>query len=231
MRIERLWRQVHVLNLFEQADAQDKLLCVVVCEDAIDVAEEVILDALADLPHCELLVGHHLVAQLDAQEPGSTPVRVVVLIRQLVILRDPFLVLLDAGVLRVRVPKDLGEGGHLLQRCVLEHALHVLRTLLLLAEVAREEDGQRWGLHLLRHVDEFLQTGHTERHVLGADAREVEGIEGHLCGRLPDTLRCEDANGLSWEGARLHEALLDLAAEPIEGLLRELILLENLLRA
>mmetsp|Transcript_26864 Transcript_26864/g.76935 ORF Transcript_26864/g.76935 Transcript_26864/m.76935 type:complete len:782 (+) Transcript_26864:965-3310(+) len=229
--VEGLCRLADVRGLFEEADAEHQLLGIVVREDAVDVAEEVVLDALADLSDRQLLVGHDLVAELDAQDPGAEPVRVTLLVRQLVILLDPLLVLLNPCVHGVGVPEDLGEGRDLLQRRMLEHTLHVLGTLLLLAEVAREEDRQRRGPHRLRHVDDLLQTRHAEGHVLGTDAGEVEGVESHLRGRLPDTLGGQDTDGLSWMCASLHEALLDLSAEPIEGLLCQAILHEDLLGA
>mmetsp|Transcript_45590 Transcript_45590/g.122920 ORF Transcript_45590/g.122920 Transcript_45590/m.122920 type:complete len:564 (-) Transcript_45590:807-2498(-) len=220
----------HVGRFLDEPDAQHELLGVVVREDAVQVPEEVVDDPLADLSHRELLVGHDLVAELDAEEPRAAPGRVVVLVRELVVLADPLLVFHHAGVHRVRVPEDLREGGDLLQRRVLQRALHVLGPLLVLAQVPVQVDRQGGCLHSLGHVDQLLQAGHSQGHVLRPDTGEVERVEGHLCGWLPYALRRQRADHLTRVHARLHEALLDLAHEPVERLLCQAVFLQDLPR-
>mmetsp|Transcript_85617 Transcript_85617/g.178872 ORF Transcript_85617/g.178872 Transcript_85617/m.178872 type:complete len:272 (-) Transcript_85617:1560-2375(-) len=138
--VVRSWGLADVLFFLQQTDSQHQVFGIVICEDAIDVAHELLLDSLADLSHRELLICHHFCAELDAQEPRSQPLGVVVLIGELVILADPLLVFTNSCLSGVGVPENLGERGDLLQVGVLELTLHILRALLVLAQITRQED-------------------------------------------------------------------------------------------
>ena len=54
------------------------------------------------------------------------------------------------------------------------------------------------GLDVFGHVDYFLQSGDTKRHVFGRHSGEMEGVERHLRGGLSDGLRTNGANHLAW---------------------------------
>lgn len=63
---------------------------------------------------------------------------------------------------------------------------------------AQEENGEGGRLGPLGDVDDFLETRHTQGHVLGGDTGEVEGVEGHLGGWFTEALGCKGANHLTW---------------------------------
>mmetsp|Transcript_95530 Transcript_95530/g.270215 ORF Transcript_95530/g.270215 Transcript_95530/m.270215 type:complete len:322 (-) Transcript_95530:3304-4269(-) len=194
------WPRLHLLKLgllFEQAYPQHQFFGIVVRENAIQVALEVLYDPFADLANRELLVGHDLVAELDAQKPRTTTSRILVIIGQLVIFAHPLSIIQDPCVDWIGVPENLGKRGDLFQRCVLQRALHVLGALLALAEIAVEVNTERRRLHRFRDIDELLQPRYAERYVFSADAGEMESVQGHLCCWLADALRSHDADHLA----------------------------------
>mmetsp|Transcript_19552 Transcript_19552/g.31823 ORF Transcript_19552/g.31823 Transcript_19552/m.31823 type:complete len:341 (+) Transcript_19552:1226-2248(+) len=192
------WHSAYLVRFLQQSNPQHQFLCVVVSEDTVQVVHEVVQDTFTHLSHGELLVRHDLVAQLDAQEPGSTTFRILILVRELVVQADPFLVLFHQSVLRVWIPENLSEGGHLLQSGVLQHALHILGSFLDLSQLALQENGQGWCLHFLGDVDQLLQSWNSQGHILGSNSGEMEGVQSHLRGWLTDTLCCQCTNHLTW---------------------------------
>mmetsp|Transcript_49544 Transcript_49544/g.115627 ORF Transcript_49544/g.115627 Transcript_49544/m.115627 type:complete len:253 (-) Transcript_49544:1612-2370(-) len=129
-----IWPRHHadLVGLLEESYSEDKLFCVVICENAVKVILEVPQNPFSDFSHGQLLVGHDLVAELDTQQPRAASLRVLVFIRQLVIQADPLLVFFNQGVLWVWVPENLRERSDLLKCGVLQHALHILGALLVL---------------------------------------------------------------------------------------------------
>ena len=66
--------------------------------------------------------------------------------------------------------------------------------------LASEEDGERRRLGALGDIDDLLEPGHTEGHILCGHPGVVEGVEGHLGGRLPKGLGGKGTHHLT----RLH---------------------------
>ena len=218
-----------LVRIVHDSDAEYELLGVVVVEYAVEIVAEVVGDLLGDVLHGELLVGHALAIELDAEQPVAESALVEV--GHLVVDVHPLLVLGNARLLRVGIVVDGGVGGDLAEGGVLELTQHVLALLGVLGRWALEEDDERGRLGLLAHVDDLLETRHAERHVLGRHAGVMERVECHLSGGLAERLGGERADHL----ARLHlgllEARLDLANEPVERLLAQLVLLGDATRA
>ena len=73
-------------------------------------------------------------------------------------------------------------------------------------------------LGLLGDVDDLLEAGHTQGYVLGGDTGKMEGVQGHLSGRLADGLGGHGANHLPGRRHGQLELGLDLTQQPLEGL-------------
>jgi len=76
--------------------------------------------------------------------------------------------------------------------------------LSVLCSVSQEEDREGGRLDVLGNVDDLCQPRHAQRDVLGRHTRKVEGVQGHLCGRLADRLGCHCTNHLARECCGLH---------------------------
>ncbi len=79
-------------------------------------------------------------------------------------------------------------GAYLLEGGVLEPTKHILGLLGVPGGGARQENGQRGRLRVLGDVDDLLEAGHAQRHVLGGHAGKVEGVQRHLGGGLAQAL-------------------------------------------
>ena len=64
-----------------------------------------------------------------------------------------------------------------------------------------------------RHHEDLAQTGYTKRDVHVSAAGEVERVECHLCGRLADRLRRQNAHRVARRDARLERLEVDEVAE------------------
>jgi hypothetical protein len=112
---------------------------------------------------------------------------------------------------------------------MLKLAQHVLALLGVHRGRACQVHDQRGRLRVLGHVDDLLETGHTQSDVLGGHTGVVKGVEGHLGGGLTDRLGRQRPDHFACLGLGLLEAGLDLADEPVEGLLGHLELLGDAL--
>lgn len=65
-------------------------------------------------------------------------------------------------------------------------------------------NGNDGSCNILRVVDNFIDTRYTLRDVHTGNTGKVESLQGHLSGRLTNTLGSNGTNGL----ARLHNALV-----------------------
>ena len=88
---------------------------------------------------------------------------------------------------------------------MLQSAEHVLGLLRVPGGRSSEEDGERGRLRVLGNVDDLLETGHTQGHVLGGHAGKVERIERHLRGGLTQALGSQGAHHLTGGTLRLSE--------------------------
>ena len=212
-------------------DPQEQLLGVVVVEDAAQVVLEVLVDALRDVRHEELLVHHHLAVQLDPQQPRAHPARVHLLVGHLVVAPHELAVLLDHRVRHLGVVVHLGHRRDAVKRRVLEARLDVLRRRAVAREVLPQRHGEARRLDLLGDVDDLLQTRHAQGDVLRRDAGEVEGVERHLRRGLADALRGDRADAVPGRRERHLEPRLHLADDPVERRRAELELLHHALGA
>ena len=234
---------VHVHVLLEaaairyEAHAHDEPVGVVVVADDVQHVGAVRPQQFhRDVLHGQVFVAHRLAVELDAQAPWRDLGDVDLLVRHLVVGAHKLLVLLHQRRLlgvggHDRIVPDLRALGDRAQRRVLEQRLHRLRGLRVVLELGLEVDRQRGRLRELGDVNDLLQARHAARHVrLGRDSRVVEGVEGHLGGGLADGLCRQRADHLARADAVLQEALLDLAQQPLEGSLRQVVLGEHALR-
>ena len=70
--------------------------------------------------------------------------------------------------------------------------------LCILGSLSQQEDGEGRSLGSLGHVDDLLESRHPQGHVLGGHSSVVECVEGHQCGRLPQTLGSKSSHHLTW---------------------------------
>ena len=91
--------------------------------------------------------------------------------------------------------------------------------------VLKEEDLERRRLDRRRDVDDFLEPWDTERDILGSDSRQMEGVQRHLGRRLTHTLGTDASHHFARVDQGVLEPGLDLIHQPVEGLLREPLLL------
>ena len=189
------------------------------------------MDAVSHINHGKVLVDHHLAIELDAQEPGAHPGRVNILVRHVKVGVHEVRVLLDQSCRRVGVVMDLGGPRHVVQRRVLEGALHLLRRLLILRGGPGEVHRETRRLDVLGDVDDLHEPGYPQGDVLRRHPSEVERVESHLRRRLTDALRRDGADHFPWVGDRVPEAGQALANHPVESLGGQAILLSTLLAA
>ena len=148
------------------ADAQDQLLGVVVRKNTRQILPELLVDAVGHIDHGEILVDHHLAVEFDAQEPGAHPGGVDILVRHVKVGMHEVRILLDQSSRRVGVVVDLGGPRHVVQRRVLERALHLLRRLLVLRGGPGEVHREAGRLDVLGDVDDLHEPGHSQRDIL-----------------------------------------------------------------
>ena len=67
-----------------------------------------------------------------------------------------------------------------------------------LLEMLLQKDLERGRFDCFSDVDDFLQTGNTERHIHGSNTGTMESIERHLSGRLSHGLSTDATNHLTW---------------------------------
>lgn len=157
------------------------------------------------------------------------------------------LVRLDDGLSGVRIVIDGGAGCQLAKSGMLEGVTDCDRCLFeppflsllprspfgrsLAASlgggylVLAEEDLERRRLNGRRDVDDFLEPWDTERDILGTDSRQMEGVQRHLGRGLTHTLGTNATHHFAGVDQGVLEPGLDLVHQPVEGLLREPLLL------
>mmetsp|Transcript_73527 Transcript_73527/g.209259 ORF Transcript_73527/g.209259 Transcript_73527/m.209259 type:complete len:277 (+) Transcript_73527:1336-2166(+) len=91
----------------------------------------------------------------------------------------------------------------------------------------REVDDKRRRPDLLGHVQNLVEPRHSESHVFGRHTGEVEGVEGHLGGRLSNRLRSLYAAHLARICMRGLEPGFDLSHHPVKRLTGETVLGEH----
>lgn len=114
---------------------------------------------------------------------------------------------------------------------MLDLAHQLLCDLLILAVLFLQVDLQAGCLDVLGYIYDLLQAWDTESHVLRGDASIVEGVQGHLGGRLTEGLCGNRAHHLSWVHDSLLKAGLDLTDDPVECLCRQALSLDHVLCA
>ena len=104
--------------------------------------------------------------------------------------------------------------------------LHIFEFILLL-----QKDCHSRSLGRLGNAHDLLQTGHSERHILGGHSSVVESIQGHLGGGLSNGLRSEDAGSLTRVDLGFVEPGLYLLQDPIKSGRAKTVLLHDPLAA
>lgn len=105
---------------------------------------------------------------------------------------------------RIGVIIDLGGLCNPSQSCVLQAALHILRSFPIPRCLSLEVYRQAGRLDVLGDVDDLGEPRHPQRDVLRRHSRKVEGVQRHLSRGLSDGLRRHRPNHLAREGQRLN---------------------------
>lgn len=116
---------VLLLIAVHEPNAEHKLLCIVIVEDAMEVLPECGTDLLCDLLHGQLLVCHPLPVKLQTEQPGGDPGGVKV--GHVIVDVHKLLVLGDDRVLRIWVIVDGCVGSNLPKSGVLDATENVLK--------------------------------------------------------------------------------------------------------
>jgi len=206
-------------------NTKNQFLSIVVVKDTVEVVPESCVYLLTDVLHSESLVSHPLPVQLDPEKPGRDTTGVEV--RHLIVDVDELLVLCYNRVLRVWVVVDGSVGGDLPESSVLQSAQHGLSLLSVPGSVSNKEDSKRRSLWVLRYVDDLLETRHTQGYVLRGHPSEVEGVQGHLSGRLSNRLSSKGTYHLARGDHCQVEPRLYFSQQPVERFFRQLVILSD----
>ena len=114
---------------------------------------------------------------------------------------------------------------------MLNCSTYLTGSVLVLAVFGLQEDPDGRRLDRLCHIDDLFEPGDTQCHVCGGHSCRMEGVEGHLGGRLTHALCTDAASHLSWVGKAALKPRPDFSEQPIEGCLGEPLLLDDMLGA
>ncbi|KAG9966570.1 RNA polymerase II largest subunit, partial [Aureobasidium melanogenum] len=103
------------------------------------------------------------------------------------------------------------------QTGVLNQTTKSLASFLIKAVFSRLVDSHGRCLDVGSNVQNFLQTGHTKRDVLGRDTSEMESVERHLCCGFSNRLCGQDANHFTGTDKRSRESVQDITKNVVKS--------------
>mmetsp|Transcript_52152 Transcript_52152/g.127337 ORF Transcript_52152/g.127337 Transcript_52152/m.127337 type:complete len:265 (-) Transcript_52152:3074-3868(-) len=174
------------------------------------------LDLGHDFRKVHLLRIERSIIEHEAQYPRA---HIIGLALELVVALDQLGILGDAGALWVGLVVDLGVAHDPAQVEVLDLVGDGFGLVCVLKKTFLQKDRDTRCLDVLRDVDELLHAGHAFGALLGAHTSKVEGVERHLRHGLAQGLRGDASHTLAWVDDCALELGLDLAKDPVEGLL------------
>lgn len=137
------------------------------------------------------------------------------MVDQLIIL-DQVVILVNDGFLGVWVVVNAPVTGDVRQVLMLNLVSNSDDSSLVLLVLVSEENLERGRLDGLCDVDNFFQSGHTKRHILGGDTGTMESVQRHLSGWFTHRLRSNASHHFTGMHNRSLESLFNGSAELIE---------------
>jgi hypothetical protein len=102
---------------------------------------------------------------------------------------------------------------------VLYLSSELVSSFFILFELRQKINLHARSLNVLSHIDDFLETRHSKRHVLRRHTSEMESVQCHLCRRLAYRLSAYRSNHLPRVCYGLIKARLDFTNHPVKRLL------------
>mmetsp|Transcript_17829 Transcript_17829/g.22976 ORF Transcript_17829/g.22976 Transcript_17829/m.22976 type:complete len:268 (-) Transcript_17829:816-1619(-) len=182
-----------------------------------------------NLLHLEILIGNHFTVQLNSEQPRRHLLRVQFFIRHVIVLLHKLFILVNNCVFQIRVVVDLSGLSDIPKSGELQLRLDTLSILLIMSALFTKVDCQGRCPHIRCHVDDLLQTGDTESHILGRHTRIMKSIQGHLGGGLSQRLGGNNTSHFTRVNPGPKEAGRDLPHNPGEGILGEAMIAQHAL--
>mmetsp|Transcript_26622 Transcript_26622/g.66903 ORF Transcript_26622/g.66903 Transcript_26622/m.66903 type:complete len:460 (+) Transcript_26622:511-1890(+) len=218
---------LHGLFVVPDADAQHQRHGVVIGKDTVQTLLGELGDAAMDVPHAQILVGHHARIQLDAQQPRTQRRDVHRLIGHVKVGLHELTIFLHHRVQRIGIVPNLGLGGDASQSGELDVTLHLLGVHQITTILLSQEHRQTGSFGLFGNVDQLFQTRNTKSYILCTHTSIMKSVQGHLGGRFTNTLSSQSTDHLSRINNGLLETHLDLTDQPLERLAVETILVDD----
>jgi len=182
-----------------------------------------------DLFYVEVTSDHLLSIELKPEKPGTHTAGVSLGEVCAIVEGEQLLVSLDDGFSGIWVVVDCRTGDYVAQGRVLDRIAYLTGSRFVLAMFVLQEDPDGWRLDRLRHVDDFLEPRYTQRHIPCGHSCQMEGVEGHLCGRLTHALCTDAPRHFSRVSQAALKPGLNRSKQPVEGFLGEPLSLDNML--